>query len=98
VSLEPVIREEPPQVGVVRKVDSEHVKDLPLIPVGGFEHAVARLDGGQLVCVGLDAYAGVKPQREKVVNNLKKNKRFFFIMRRFALFYLSHFSDTFPGR
>ena len=73
MSLESVIRQDPPQIRVVGEVDAKHVPDFAFVPVGGLEDGVDRLDRGQLVGVGLDPDPGVEAEGEQVVNELEKN-------------------------
>ena len=40
-------------------------------PICGLEDAVARVDGSELVGVGLDPAASVVPQRQEVVDDLE---------------------------
>jgi len=56
---------------MIGEVDSEHVPDLSLVPVGGLEHWVAGLDGGQFVGVGLYPDSGVEAEGQQVVDDLK---------------------------
>ena len=73
MSLESVVRQDPPQIRVVGEVDAKHVPDFAFVPVGGLEDGVDRLDRGQLVGVGLDPDPGVEAEGEQVVNELEKN-------------------------
>lgn len=47
---------------------------LPLIPVGCLVHSHRRLNGRQLICIGLHTDPGVEAQREQVVNNLGRTE------------------------
>ena len=47
--------EDATEVWVVREEDSEHVPNLPLVPVRRFEDVVYRVDRGKLVRVGFHA-------------------------------------------
>ena len=62
MSLESVVRQDPPQIRVVGEVDAKHVPDFAFVPVGGLEDGVDRLDRGQLVGVGLDPDPGVEAE------------------------------------
>ena len=61
VSLEPIVCQDPSQVGVVGEKDAVHVPDLPLVPVGGGKERRQRVHRCQLVRVSLDTNAGVVP-------------------------------------
>merc|ERR1711953_854266 len=61
VSLEPIVCQDPSQVGVVGEKDAVHVPDLPLVPVGGGKERRQRVHRCQLVSVSLDTNAGVVP-------------------------------------
>ena len=71
MTLEAVVCEDPPEVRVVGEVYSVHVPDFSLVPVSGFENVVDRLDRCELVRVGLHPHAGIKAERQKVVDDLK---------------------------
>merc|ERR1719382_2000511 len=62
LAFKPVICEDATKVRVVRKIDAVHVPHLPLVPVGGLEDFVDRLNGRELISVGLDADTGVEAE------------------------------------
>ena len=72
--LKSVIREDPSQIRVIGEEDAKHVPDFPLVPVGAGEDRADGLDGGQFVCVGLDADARVETKGQQVVHNLENKK------------------------
>jgi len=71
VPLKAVVSENPPQIRVVGEEHPEHVPHLPLVPVGAQVHLSGRVDGRELVRVGLDTDARVEADRQKVVHDLK---------------------------
>lgn len=68
MSFESVIGEDPSQVGMVGEENAIHVPYLPLIPVGRFEHIVARFDRRELICVCLDAYPRIVSETVKIIH------------------------------
>ena len=56
---------------MIGEEDAKHVPDFPLVPVGAGEDRADGLDGGQFVCVGLDADARVETKGQQVVHNLE---------------------------
>ena len=59
---------------MVCKVNSVHIPTLPLVPVSSFEDVVDRLDGGELVSVGLDADTRVKSQGQQIIHDLESKR------------------------
>ncbi len=71
MSFESIISENPPEVRMIGEEDSEHVKDLPFVPIGSFEDLADRVDGGQFVGVGFDSDARIEAKGHQIVDQLK---------------------------
>lgn len=51
------------------------VTHLPLIPIGRDVHRHYRVNGCQLICIGLHTNPRVEPQRQQVVDNLGREEQ-----------------------
>merc|ERR1719382_1267683 len=74
MAFKPVICEDATKVRVVCEIDAVHVPHLPLVPVGGLEDFVDRLNGRELISIGFDADTGVEAEGQQVVDNLKSER------------------------
>merc|ERR1719154_699172 len=71
VPLKPIVCENPPQIRVVGKEHPKHVPHLAFVPVGAQVHLSGRVDGRELVRVGLDTDARVEANGQQIVHDLK---------------------------
>lgn len=51
------------------------VTHLPLIPIGRDVHRHYRVNGRQLICIGLHTNPRIEPQRQQVVDNLGREEQ-----------------------
>lgn len=70
VTLEPIVGEDAPQIGVPAKVDAVHVPHFALVPVRSVVDTDGRGNRGDLVGIGLDPNPRLMCHGQQVVHDL----------------------------
>ena len=71
MALKSIICQDSSQIWVICEVNSEHIPDFALIPVGSFVDVIDGVHGSEFIGVSLDANARIEAVGQEIVHNFK---------------------------